>query len=336
MRYNTTSIYVKYFINNGSKIIIFLDSCFGQSCSGHGSCIVDAADTSDGYLCRCIDGYIGNDCEIGKQYSYRNNSIIYLSLSLFVLRGVRFLNLQTRLLLGIKSYTWDFEDGTMQGFEKVSGDCGVQPLKYVGSGDSKWILADGGTYFVNTARYGASVDSTIGTDEKKCVFGDKSHYFKITSEQQNHIKITPHTEITWHEAGKGHSVCLNRLSDDVELLCKRNSHENVDMQKRSFSISELSSLVGETCYFTFADEQTGSWDHIQLDNLKVTYEDEGKYVLFVLYCFFYPDEICQKCYYYFLLICHVILFLISNLDLFLSFQIYAPRTLCSRLERSEH
>jgi hypothetical protein len=195
------------------------------------------------------------------------------------LRGVEFLSLQTHLLLELKSYTWDFEDGTMQGFEEVSGDCGVQPLKYDGSGDEKWTLADGGTYFVNTARYGAlSVDSTEGIDEKKCVFGDKSHYFKITS----------HTEITWHEAGKGHSVCLNRLSDDKELLCKRNSHENFDMQERSFSVSELSSFVGGTSYLTFADEQTGYWDHIQLDNLKVTYEDEGKYFLSVFYCSFLP------------------------------------------------
>jgi hypothetical protein len=31
---------------------------------------VDAADTSDGYLCSCNVGYIGNDCEIGKQFHY--------------------------------------------------------------------------------------------------------------------------------------------------------------------------------------------------------------------------------------------------------------------------
>jgi hypothetical protein len=181
------------------------------------------------------------------------------------------------LLVEINGYTWDFEDGTMQGFEKVSGDCGVQPLKYVGSGNDTWGLADGGTYFVNTFLYGASLDSTNGHDDKKCVFGDKSHYFKITSQ----------TEITWHEAGKGHSVCLNRLSDNAELLCKRNSHTNVDMQAKSFSLIELSSFVGETCYFTFADEQTGGLDHIQLDNLKVTYKDNGKYLLFAFDFSFY-------------------------------------------------
>ena len=195
--------------------------------------------------------------------------------------GVGFLNLQPLLLSELTGYTWDFEDGTMQGFEKVSGDCGVQPLMYVGSGDDRWTLAGGGTYFVNTFLYGASLDSTNGHDDKKCMFADKSHYFEITSQ----------TEISWYESGKGHSVCLNRLSDNAELICKRNSQTNLNMQVRSFSALDLFSFVGETCYLTFADEQTGSWDHIQLDNLKVTHENNGKYVLFVFDHYFYFDEI---------------------------------------------
>ena len=112
--------------------------------------------------------------------------------------------------------TWDFEDGTMQGFVVESGDCGVQPLKYIGSGDDRWTLADGGTYFVNTFRYGTSVDSTIGTDSSVCEFADKTNSFKVTST----------TKVSWHETGMGHSVCMKRLSDDAELLCQRNEWRN--------------------------------------------------------------------------------------------------------------
>ena len=192
------------------------------------------------------------------------------------MRRVGLLNLQPLLHIELTENTWDFEDGTMQGFEKIEGNCGVQPLKYVGSGDDSWSLADGGAYFVNTFRYGETVSSTSAQEGKKCVFADKSHYFKITSQ----------TKISWYEAGKGHSVCLNRLSDNTELLCKRNSHTNFDMQERSFADNELASFVGETCYLTFADEQTGSWDHMQLDNLKVTHKVNGKYVRFVFFLFY--------------------------------------------------
>ena len=161
---------------------------------------------------------------------------------------------------------WDFEDGTMQGFEVESGDCGVQPLKYVGSGDDRWTLAHGGTYYVNTFRYGSSVHSTSGEDSKKCVFADKTHFFNVTSQ----------TEISWYETGNGHSLCLKRLSDDAELLCQRNDYRSFDMQSRSFAAGELSALDGERVYVTFSDEQTGGWDHIQLDNLAVANAQFGK------------------------------------------------------------
>jgi len=159
--------------------------------------------------------------------------------------------------------TWDFEDGTMQGFKLQSGDCGLQPVKYNGKWidkggnvhDDRWNLANGGTYYVNTFRFG-----THGFDEKKCLFSDKNHAFKITSQ----------TTISWYESAQGHSVCLKRLSDNKELLCQRNSHKLWDLRERHFLDNELANLNGNVVYVTFADERSGHWDHMDLDNLKVT------------------------------------------------------------------
>ena len=166
----------------------------------------------------------------------------------------------------IATGTWDFEDATMQGFEVESGDCGVQPLKYIGSGDDRWTLTDGGTYLINTFRYGTSVDSTTHKDQAVCLFADKTHSFKITSQ----------TEISWYEASQGHNVCLKRSSDNEELLCQRNSHKRFDMKARSFTAGQLATLNGETVYVTFADESVGGWGHIQLDNLRVSNAMFGK------------------------------------------------------------
>ena len=141
-------------------------------------------------------------------------------------------------------YTWDFEDGTMQGFELQEGDCGVQPLMYVGSGDDRWSLPSGGIYFVNTYLYGSNINAATGDDSKQCVFADKTHIFIITED----------TKISWYETGKDHSLCLKRVSDDGELLCQRNSYTHFDMQERQFSSNELSTLIGQTFFIAIADE----------------------------------------------------------------------------------
>ena len=161
--------------------------------------------------------------------------------------------------------TWDFEDGTMQGFTLENGDCGVQPLLYVGSGDDRWSLSSGGTYYVNTFLYGSDINATIGSDSKQCEFADKTHIFTITED----------TEISWFATGKYNSLCLKRLSDDGELLCQRDSYAGYDMQKRQFLSSELSLLIGETFYITIADETGSIWGHLQLDNLKVVGKAES-------------------------------------------------------------
>ena len=45
--------------------MFILDPCTGKDCSAHGSCNVDATDTTDGYKCTCDTGYTGDDCENG-------------------------------------------------------------------------------------------------------------------------------------------------------------------------------------------------------------------------------------------------------------------------------
>ena len=51
--------------------------------------------------------------------------------------------------LRLRFYNWDFEDGTMMGFELVSGKCGSQPLKYENPTDNRWANASAskGDYF---------------------------------------------------------------------------------------------------------------------------------------------------------------------------------------------
>ena len=46
-------------------MIIILDPCTGQTCSGKGSCNVDPSDTTKGYNCACDLGYTGDNCENG-------------------------------------------------------------------------------------------------------------------------------------------------------------------------------------------------------------------------------------------------------------------------------
>ena len=172
-------------------------------------------------------------------------------------------------------YLWDFEDGTMQGFELQSGDCGLQPLLYVGSGDDRWSGGGnrwtyGGMYYMNTYLYGSDINAASKDDSKQCVYSDKTHFFNVT----------PHTEISWYETGQDHSLCLMRLSDDVELLCQRNVFTNYNMQRRMFSSGELSSLWGETAYVALSDKGTTSWGNFQLDNLRVTTIHLGTFSFF--------------------------------------------------------
>merc|ERR1719343_1288074 len=77
----------------------------------------------------------------------------------------------------VNNLFWDFEDGTLQGFTKDSGDCGTMPQRYdTGSGNGKseakaW--SGGGNYHFNTYNQ---------NDGHQCVYSARDKPFMIQSQ----------------------------------------------------------------------------------------------------------------------------------------------------------
>lgn len=151
-------------------------------------------------------------------------------------------------------FTWDFEDGTLQGFALESGDCHAQPYQYLGA-DSRWNSgkpAGGGTYYINTYPQGGDPDL--------CDYRDRSHRFVIGEQ----------TQVEFYYSASANSVYLMQHSNDAVLKQFDGSHNGFTLQHVVWSAADLASFIGITAYLRFDDHGTGGWEHIQLDNLRVT------------------------------------------------------------------
>mmetsp|Transcript_136850 Transcript_136850/g.381472 ORF Transcript_136850/g.381472 Transcript_136850/m.381472 type:complete len:300 (-) Transcript_136850:84-983(-) len=163
--------------------------------------------------------------------------------------------------LGVGTYTWDFEDGTMNGFVRESGDCGFQPRRYVGSGDDRWNPgkpAGAGTYFVDT-HWRETKEDFRSEDRQTCDYRDRAHNFVVG----------PETAIEWYHSASN-SVYLMELETDKVLKHLSGLNRTFVMQRASWSPADLVRARRKTVYLRFTDHGKQSWNHIQLDNLRVS------------------------------------------------------------------
>ena len=145
---------------------------------------------------------------------------------------------------------WDFEDGTLQGFEKDSGDCGTMPQRYASYGYMQ--PPEGGSVYV--------VNTYAGDHPYQCVYSDRSHIFRITET----------TRITWQgTAGKSSRLSLVSVATELVLLSKRWDEQTWTLTAKEWSGDDLASLQGEEVFLQFADEGSGLWEQIVLDNIVV-------------------------------------------------------------------
>ena len=145
------------------------------------------------------------------------------------------------------------------GFALASGDCGVQPLYYRGSSDDRWVIPpNGGTYYVNTYRYGTSISSTTGQDGRMCSYEDQTNAFTIGAS----------TALTFRYSGQDWTVAVKECGTDATLASLALSNNAFNMQLATFP--SFAAHAGKRAYLWFDDHHTGGWDHIQLDNIQLT------------------------------------------------------------------
>ena len=145
---------------------------------------------------------------------------------------------------------WDFEDGTLQGFEKDSGDCGTMPQRYDSYGYMQ--SPEGGSVYV--------VNTYAGDHPYQCVYSDRSHPFRITET----------TSITWlGTAGKSSRLSLVSVATEQVVLSWQWDEQTWTLAAKEWSGDDLVSLLGEEVFLQFADEGSGLWEQIVLDNIAV-------------------------------------------------------------------
>ena len=130
---------------------------------------------------------------------------------------------------------WDFEDGTLQGFEKDSGDCGTIPQRY----DSYGYMQppEGGSEYV--------INTYAGDHPYQCVYSDRSHPFRITGT----------TRITWlGTAGKSSRFSLVSVATEQVVLSKRWDEQTWALTAKGWAGDDLAPLQGEEVFLQFADE----------------------------------------------------------------------------------
>ena len=111
---------------------------------------------------------------------------------------------------------------------------------------------NGSVYVINTH---------AGDRPYQCVYSDRSHLFRITET----------TSITWlGTAGKSSRFSLVSAATEQVVLSKRWDEQTWTLTAKEWSGDDLVSLLGEEVFLQFADEGSGLWEHIVLDNIAVS------------------------------------------------------------------
>ena len=93
-----------------------------------------------------------------------------------------------------------------------------------------------------------------------CVYSDRSHAFRITKT----------TSITWlGTAGKSSRLSLVSVATEQVVLYSLWDEQTWTLTAKEWSGDDLVSLLGEEVFLQFADEGSGLWEQIVLDNIAV-------------------------------------------------------------------
>ena len=154
----------------------------------------------------------------------------------------------------LAAVSWDFEDGTLQGWTVVSGDAGRQPVdkdddRYGGDFNKQ------GKYFIGTwenLKDQAQVEL-------------RSPEFTITSG-----KISLLVGGGNHPGGEYVALC--NASDGAELT--QSTGANSETMRRQ--VWDVSQFIGRKVYLKIVDRVTGGWGHINVDDIhEMTPEEEA-------------------------------------------------------------
>lgn len=151
-------------------------------------------------------------------------------------------------LLCIPSHcvTFDFEDGTLQGWTVAFGDVGKQP---VDNDDDRY-----GGNFNKQGRYFIGTYENL-RDDAEAEF--VSPTFTVSS------KIITLLVGGGHHPGETY-VALYRASDGAEIF--RETGANSETMQRRFW--DVSSLQGQQVYLKIVDRHRGGWGHINVDDIR--------------------------------------------------------------------
>lgn len=147
---------------------------------------------------------------------------------------------------------WDFEDGTLQGWQVVSGNLGPQPTA---SSNDRWGDAFGkqGRYFIGT--YELPGPDGTGSDEPTGEL--RSPVFTLTCD---------HLSFLIGGGADAERTFLALVDADTQQELRRATGRNAEVMRRE--VWDVSALKGRRVYLRVVDAHSGGWGHINVDDIR--------------------------------------------------------------------
>ncbi|MCX7599060.1 MAG: non-lysosomal glucosylceramidase [Armatimonadetes bacterium] len=147
---------------------------------------------------------------------------------------------------------WDFEDGTLQGWQVVSGNLGPQPTA---SSNDRWggNFGKQGRYFIGT--YELPGPDGTGSDQP-------------TGELRSPVFTLNYDHLSFLIGGGAHGdatfMALVDAETGHELL--RATGRNTETMRRE--VWDVSAFKGRRVYLRIVDAHTGGWGHVNVDDIR--------------------------------------------------------------------